>query len=301
MPRVSVIVPAYRAEGFIARTIASVRAQTYTDWEVVVADDASPDETTARAKAAGAIVVRGERNQGPAGARNLALQRASGALMAFLDADDEWLPGYLASQVAAFDDAGAGVGLVACDARVLTATGMSAYTYFDQFAEPVDPLTLERLLRGCCIGPWALVPRAVGEQVGWFDPELFGTEDHDLWLRILERGHRAVVNPEVLAVYRHVEGSVSSNVASQGANNQKTYANALARGRLGPAERKVAEDGLRYNVAMQAVAQARFQRHPGPALCRLPTLARVAVTRRDLWRQWARVLRGHRAVRGPRA
>lgn len=300
MPRASVIVPAYRAADSIAGTIASVQAQTYGDWEIIVADDASPDDTAERAERAGAMVVRGERNQGPAGARNLALRHASGELVAFLDADDEWLPGYLASQVAALDAAGPGVGLVACDAIVRTAEGDAPYTYLQQFTDPVEPLTLERVLRGCCIYVSALVPRSVGEELGWFDPELFGTEDHDLWVRILERGHRAVLNPEVLAVYHHREGSVSSNLASQGANNQKTYAKALARGRLNPAEQRTARDALRYNVAMEAVAQAWFQRRPGPALRRLPTLLQVAATRRDLWGQWARALVGQRAMGGPR-
>lgn len=300
MPRVSVIVPAYRAERFVGEAVASVRAQTYGDWEVLVTDDASDDATAQSAEDAGATVVRSSCNLGPAGARNLAIERASGEVMAFLDADDLWLPQYLERQLACLDTAGPGVGLVACDALVRTAHGDAAYTYLEQFSDPVEPLTLQRVLRGDCIYVSSLVPRVVGDEVGWFDAELFGTEDHDLWLRILERRHVAVLNREVLAVYRHRADSVSSNLASQGRNNQKTYVKALARGRLDDYERSIAREALRYNVAMEAVASAWFERRPSLALRRLPTIMRILSTRRDLWSQWSRVLVG-RPARNMRA
>ncbi len=66
--------------------------------------------------------------------------------------------------------------------------------------------------------------------MGRFAPEIFGTEDYDLWVRILERGYRAVLNPDRLAVYRVTSGSVSSNAARQGENSQMVYTRALGRG-----------------------------------------------------------------------
>ena len=76
MPRVSVIIPAYNAEAFLPETLASVEAQTYDDWEVVVADDASTDRTAEVVESRGGRfrVVRSEVNDGPAGARNRALR-----------------------------------------------------------------------------------------------------------------------------------------------------------------------------------------------------------------------------------
>lgn len=297
MPRVSVIIPAYRAAAVIGRTLDSVRAQTFADWEVIVADDVSGDDTaaTAEAHAARPVVVATDRNCGPAGARNRALREASGELVALLDADDEWMPTYLESQVRRHDEesarSGAPVGFVACDARIRQLDGeLAPHTYLEQFRDPCEPLTVERLLKRNCVFISALVPRAAGDAVGWFDEGLFGTEDHDLWLRILETGRRGVLNREVLATYSHGEGSVSARISRMGANNQKTYLRALERGHLTPAQEQLARRELRYNRAMEAVAAAWFERRPGALARALPTAVGVAATRRQHWGDWARVL-----------
>src|SRR5215212_10925703 len=101
MPLVSVIIPAYNAGRTITAAVGSVLAQTFRDYEIVVADDGSTDDT-------GQCVARfGERvtylrqdNAGPASARNLALRHATGKYVAFLDADDVWLPRKLERQIA---------------------------------------------------------------------------------------------------------------------------------------------------------------------------------------------------------
>ena len=297
MPRVSVIVPAHNSAAWIDETLASVADQTYSDWELIVADDASDDDTAARvaAHAPKATLVRSAHNLGPAGARNLALSSASGELVAFLDADDLWLPRYLERQVARYDaERGrrrAPVGIVACDADLRGPDGAAPGTYLAQFRRLHPPITLDRVLSRNCIYVSTLVPGEAGQEVGWFDPELFGTEDHDLWIRILETGRRVVLNEEVLAVYRKAAGSVSSNIARQGANNQKTYRRALARGRLTRAQRRIARRELRYNRAMEAMAAAWFDQSPGRAIRSLPNMVWVAATRPDHWRDWLGVLR----------
>jgi glycosyltransferase involved in cell wall biosynthesis len=295
VPRVSVVIPAYDSAAVIGRALRSVQAQTYGDWEVVVADDASSDDTAERAAGAGARVVRSQRNLGPAGARNLALGAGSSELVAFLDADDEWLPGYLEAQVARYDAErsrlGPAVGLVACNARVRLADGRAPFTYLDQFRDRCEPLTLERVLRRNCVYISALVPRAVGHEVGWFDAGLFGTEDHDLWIRILETGRRAVLNRDPLAVYSRDGASVSSNIARMAVNNQKTYRAALRRGALPPRARRIARAELRYNRAMEVVASAWFERRPAALARSLPLAAFVAATRPGHWAEWLRVLR----------
>lgn len=297
MPRVSVIVPAHNSAAWIDETLTSVAAQTFRDWELIVTDDASSDDTAERADRhpAGGTVVRSDRNLGPAGARNFALEYATGELVAFLDADDLWLPYYLESQVRRHDleaaRPGPAIGLVACDALLRGPDGDLPGTYLAQFRHKIEPLTLERVLSRNCIYVSTLVPAEVGAEVGWFEPDLFGTEDHDLWLRILETGRRAVLNDQVLAVYRRAPDSVSANIARQGANNQKTYRRALARGRLTPRQARVARRELRYNRAMEAMAAAWFDRSPGRAVRSLPNMVWVAVTRPDCWREWFAVLR----------
>jgi glycosyltransferase involved in cell wall biosynthesis len=297
VPRVSVIVPAYNSAAYLRETLRSIEQQSYRDFEVIVVDDASRDGTLEVASSAGGVVraLRSERNLGPAGARNLGLEHASGELVALLDADDTWLPGYLERQVSRLEAErarGRRVGIVACNARMVVGPGERPRTFLDHFRGSLEPLTLERVLAGNPIFISALVVRQAGEEAGWFATELFGTEDHDLWIRILELGYEAVLNRQVLAVYRQPPGSVSSDIARMGAGNQRTYDRALARGRLTPKQRRVVRAQIRYNRAMEAVAAARFAGDPAIAIRRLPTLLRVALTHPRSWPDWMRVVTG---------
>src|SRR4051794_7755139 len=164
MPRVSVIVPAYNAEEHIGAALESVAAQTYADWEVVVGDDGSTDRT-------GEIVdgfghrfraVRAERNLGPANGRNVAIEAAHGELIATLDSDDMWMPGYLEGQVRLYDQAvanGRRVGIVSSNALILLPDGMhDDETYAEKLGSP-DGITLTELLEHNPIFVGSLMPR----------------------------------------------------------------------------------------------------------------------------------------------
>jgi glycosyltransferase involved in cell wall biosynthesis len=200
MPRVSVITPAHDAGEFLPETLRSVHAQTFDDWEVVVVDDGSTDHTWSILESAGPR-VRALRNPvptGPAAARNRALAEANGELIVFLDADDLLLPTYLQSQIDCLTRAteqGRKVGLVACDALLLDAGAYADGTYLDMTRSRGRALTLELVLRRNPIYISSLVPAEVGASVGWFDVELFGTEDFGLWLKILESGFEARPEP----------------------------------------------------------------------------------------------------------
>jgi glycosyltransferase involved in cell wall biosynthesis len=306
VPRLSVIVPAHNAAPFIEQTLDSVREQTYDDWEVVVVDDGSSDGTWELLQGAGPRVrsFRRERAGGPAVARNLALSNATGELVMFLDADDLLLPRYLESQLACYErtvqDNGPKIGLVTCDARILIGEEYAPYTHLERVPDRRAPITLERVLRRNPIYGACLVPATVGEAVGWFDPELFGTEDFGLWIKILEAGYRAVLNEEVLAVYRRTAGTVSSNIASQAVNNRRAYELALARGQLSSEQLRIARRAIRYNHAMEQVALMRFAGERGRTsalrgLRSLPLLAWVALSNPRMWPEWLELLRTGRA------
>ncbi|HEX3693101.1 MAG TPA: glycosyltransferase family A protein [Solirubrobacteraceae bacterium] len=306
LPRVSVIVPAHDAADHLPAAIASVRAQTFGDWEIVAVDDGSSDGTWELLSKAGPRVtaLRRESAGGPARARNLALARAGGELVVFLDADDLLLPRYLERQIERYEAAtrgpGAPVGLVGCDALILGAGGYAAHTHVQRVPGGRRALTLERLLRLNPLHVSCLVPAAVGEQVGWFDPELFGTEDYGLWIAILERGYRAVLSEEVLAVYRRVPGAVSSNLARQARNNRRAYERALGRGHLRARQRRLARRSIRYNRALEQVALARFSatgaRRPGAGWLRqAPALLEAALRNPRRWPAWLRLLYSGRA------
>src|SRR5687767_11595201 len=101
-PRVSVVIPAYRVTEYISEALASVFTQTYTDYEIILVNDGCPDtEGLERAIAPYRDRIRYivQENGGPSKARNTAIQASRGALIAQLDGDDQWFPGFLASQV----------------------------------------------------------------------------------------------------------------------------------------------------------------------------------------------------------
>jgi teichuronic acid biosynthesis glycosyltransferase TuaG len=309
LPRVSVIIPAHDAATFLPDALRSVQHQTFTDWEVVAVDDGSRDKTWSILESAGprVLALRNEVAVGPAAARNHALASASGELIAFLDADDLLLPRYLESQIACLQAAtirGQRVGLVTCDALLLDSDGYASETYLDLIRDRDRPLALDRVLRGNPIYISSLVPRSVGESVGWFDEELFGTEDFGLWVKILERGWEAILNAEPLAVYRRRAGTVSSDIARQGANNRKTYELALERGALNKRQQRIARQAIRYNRAMESVAQLRFgtkeDRSGARVLRQIPLLTWVALTSPRYWAQWVAVLRTGRLARSRR-
>lgn len=110
-PKVSVVMPAYKAAGFIAAAVASVRAQTLQDWELIVVDDCSPDDTAAAVEAAGEgdrriRIVRAAQNGGVARARNLGNEHARGDWIAVMDSDDAMEPQRLETLIAAAEAKG---------------------------------------------------------------------------------------------------------------------------------------------------------------------------------------------------
>jgi teichuronic acid biosynthesis glycosyltransferase TuaG len=300
MPRVSVIIPAFNAEQHIEQALSSVLSQTYGDWEIVVCDDCSTDQTAELVRGFGdrLTLVRTESNSGPAVARNLAIRHASGELLALLDADDYWLPAYLERQVSLYDSGDArygDIGIVACNASLLQDGSLRPHTYMERFHFPRE-VTLRRLLRA---NPFVsvLTPRRVVDEAGGFCPEMSRAQDYDLWIRILEAGYRVVATREVLAVRRVRSQSWSSDVGVMAHYGQQTYRRALERGNLSPREQRVArrelrhqrlldrivsEDGLSYRRALRALPLLLLvlaeHPHRWPALPRKLARGRQALT-----------------------
>ncbi|SRR6266542_998263 len=267
MPRVSVIVPAFNAARYLPETLASVERQTYRDWELLVADDASTDATADVAEnfSDRVKVLRTSVNAGPGAARNRAIEASTAELLAFLDADDLWLPEYLEQQVALYDEHRArthDVGLVVCDARILGPDGYRAETYMEAVRFPRE-VTLTRLLVANPIFISTLSPRAVVEEAGGFFPPISGTEDYDLWLRIVERGYRVVANRRPLAIYRLTPGAVSARLDEGARALRSTYRRALERGNLSWRQRRIARRKLRFSRALEKKASLVGKRREG--------------------------------------
>jgi glycosyltransferase involved in cell wall biosynthesis len=222
-PRVSVVIPAYNAEKFIARTLETVAAQTYRDFEVVLIDDGSADATFDAASAAIRdlkIPGRAHRqaNKMIAGARNAGVERAQGEFISFLDADDSWLPKKLETVMAEFDRVGDSVDLVSHDEEVVSPDGTVARVA--RHGPWVDDMYDRLLYVGNALSPSAVtVRRAKVLEVGGFreNPEFNTVEDYDFWMR-LSKVCRFHFMPVVLGSYNRMTGSASNKVVYHHAN-----------------------------------------------------------------------------------
>lgn len=217
MPRVSVIVPAYNAEGTIDRAVASVLSQTMTDLEVLVCDDGSTDGTAAKLAACGdgRLRVLRQENRGRGAARNRALAEARGHYVALLDADDWWLPTKLAGDVSLLDSQPDDM-LVFANLYVMNRAGHLYRTMNGKWTVAHSGRVFPLLLQGNFV-PTSTVtlPRRVALAVGGFDPSLVRGQDWEWLLRLAARVPFRYRN-EVVGYYdAHSWGSDEKTVATQ--------------------------------------------------------------------------------------
>lgn len=207
-PLVSVVIPCYNQGSFLATALESVLVQTYRDLEVIVVDDGSADNTFEVATSFGGRVrVVRQSNQGLAMARNRGIVEAHGEIIAFLDADDRWLPHKLERQVEVLAQSG-DVGLVHSAYYLFLADGTRVGE-----VDSHGVTSVHQLLSQNPIGVLTtVIPRHVLESVGLFDPSVPGCEDWDMWIRVAARWP-IVYLPEPLAEYRLHQGNMSKNVS----------------------------------------------------------------------------------------
>lgn len=203
MDLVSIIMPAYNCERFIADSIRSVLSQTYTKWELLIVDDCSTDNT--------AQVVRtfndprihyqcNAHNIGAALTRNEALQIAKGRYIAFLDADDLWAPEKLEHQIAFMQQNS--YAFTFADYQIILEDG----TTTGKILHMPTSLSYHQYLRNTAIG--CLTVLIDRQQTGDFRmPNIRSSHDFALWLLIMKRGFVAYSLPECVASYRLVSTS----------------------------------------------------------------------------------------------
>lgn len=214
-PRVSVVIPTRDRAALLRRALESVLAQSFADYEILVVDDASGDDTAAMLAAIAdprLLVLRNEAPGGAPRARNRAIAAARGEFVAFLDDDDEWLPRKLELQLGRFERGTARLGLVHCGTDLISARSGRCVHRFDA---PDRPMHWTDFLREMPFTTSnAMVRRSALLEVGGFDEVLAGAQDRDLWLR-LARGHEIGAVPETL-VRRYLHGEqISSSLAAK--------------------------------------------------------------------------------------
>lgn len=215
-PLVSVILPCFNCEATLERAFASVGRQDYPAIEIIAIDDGSTDGTadilTAHEKV-GVRVIRLQRNSGAAVARNAGLAAASGDYVAFLDADDEWLPGKLLRQMAVIA-ARPAMSFVAANASVVDCQGQIAESSYDELL-PADPAAAWKVLLADTFvwTPTVLARRAAIVRTGGFDPAFVIGEDQDLWIRLALLGEVGYIGDVVAIVHEQAASLTRRSVA----------------------------------------------------------------------------------------
>jgi glycosyltransferase involved in cell wall biosynthesis len=235
-PRFSIITKAFNEEERIADALGSAQRQTVGDFELVVVDDGSTDATAdvvagIAAEDPRVRVVRHDSNRGVAAALNTGLREARAPLVALLDADDLYMPGYLermGEALAAHPD----TGFAFTDAWWLDeASGRFFRRSTSEYlgAPPAFPEDASGLLRELLRGRnWMFglttFRREAAQEVGGFDASLNGAEDFDMWLRLLTAGHAGVHAGPRLAIQRDRSGSMSKDHGSMLESLRAIYA-----------------------------------------------------------------------------
>lgn len=304
-PRVAVIVPAYNRADLLPQALESVLAQTFARWKAVVVDDASSDGTYEVARTFAerdperVEVIRLERNVGVGAARNAGIDASpESELICLLDSDDYLLEKYLERAVAVYDAAvaeGRPIGIVSSNARILTPDGFTGETWFDRDRR-IPHVDIDAMIRLNYLHARAIFPRAAYEAAGGgFAPECGGSDDYDLWLRIMEAGYEAVTIDEPLVVYREHPGADSVDHLSRAEGKLVCFRRALERGALSARQRRAVRAQIRHFRALRArelAYQALRQRRLLSALllgARAAPLGLMAfVQAPSRWPEWAR-------------
>ncbi|MHB8117595.1 MAG: glycosyltransferase family 2 protein [Methanothrix sp.] len=212
MPIVSVIISTYNRAYLVGRAIRSVLDQTYQDFELIVVDDGSADNTDEVVKGFNDLrirYIRHEQNKGSAAARNTGINAAQGEYIAFQDSDDEWLPEKLEKQMRIFEMAPAQVGVVYTGFYLIKG---DRKTYIpDPNIKITEGNIHSELLKRNFVGtPSAVVRKRCFKKVGMFDERLPSLEDWELFIRISEYYTFSCINEPLLNAF-FSPGSISTN------------------------------------------------------------------------------------------
>jgi len=218
---ISIVTPVYNAERFVSKTINSVLSQTYQNWEQILVNDCSTDESEEIIKGfceqdARIKYVKLDKNVGEGGARNAGLEVARGRYIAFVDSDDLWKPNKLESQLAFMRKENIGFTFTAYELIAEDDTKLR------KVLKAPKTMTYKQLLKNTVIGcSTVMIDRKIVGDFRMPVSRLF--VDHPTWFSILKRGHVAYGVNEVLTEYRIVKSGLSYNKLKEMKRKWKMY------------------------------------------------------------------------------
>ncbi len=268
-PAVSVIIPAYNVAALIAETLDSVFGQTFNDYEVIVINDGSPDtEEFERAIEPYRERIRylHQKNGGASSARNAGLSVAKGEFIAFLDADDVWLPDYLEAQIKFIKDQNC--DLACADARITGNSPDAGKTYMETLMETapaIGDVTFLQLVSAerSLITSGVVARRDQILEVGLFDLALRNAQDFDLWLRLALHGARLAYQRRVLLEYRTRQGSLTGDAINSHRRELRVFDKIEESYSLTPAERTEVSSVIRKRRALLEFELGKLYLIPG--------------------------------------
>ena len=246
-PLVSILIPAYNTEKYLAATLESVLAQTWSNLEIIVVDDGSRDDTlnVARTFTSGQVKVIAQENRGQSASENRAFAECQGGLIEYLDADDLLSPDKIETQLRRLKEEPEAVAT--CRWGRFVDTPADAWFVPEPFWRDMDPVDwlVDCWSRcGMMHGATWLVPRAVAERAGPWDESLSLINDFDFFCRILLASRQVVFCPETVTYYR-------SNLATSlsGAKSPAAWDSAFRSVKAGTTRLLAVEDSPRTRRA----------------------------------------------------
>jgi glycosyltransferase involved in cell wall biosynthesis len=247
MPEVSVVIPTFNSAMLVREAIKTALVQTYRDFEIIVVDDGSIDNTGSVIAQFGSDVhYFRQQNRGSSAARNQGIAISRGNYIAFLDADDLWTPNKLAEQIPIFQR-DSKIGLVYSDWAVTSEGGETRASRLRDLS-PGSGYVFDDLIQcGFILTSGTVVRRSCLNEVGYFDERLSIAQDYDLWLRICYRWKVELVN-KVLVTKRDRNGNLSSNLVTTARERIALFDKALTNFTdMTPPTRRLIKDQLAYN------------------------------------------------------
>jgi glycosyltransferase involved in cell wall biosynthesis len=227
-PLISICIPAYRAERYLPETLESIRVQVFKNWELIVVEDGSHDETEALVRRFSDSVsqsvsfMRHGSNQGLPATRNACISRSAAPYIALLDADDLWKPEHLDTLICKANGTNAdlvhsGVDLFNSETGVV----------FERRAP--SPADFAEYPRSLFVGRYVIQPssvlmrRSLCQSIGGFDPQCRYVEDREFWLRFVRAGGVVEYSGSVTCRYRKHINAMSSNAAEMAVGVAKVF------------------------------------------------------------------------------